>query len=91
MPSRPSTYRARWFRFDNATGETQPAGETQSATTTIEVPRELPIASGSFAGVDISVDSAGHPTWQRPVRMYFRRGAGGWTLVGLERLPESGA
>jgi hypothetical protein len=39
--------------------------------------------------VDISVDSAAHPTWRRPIRTYFRRGGEGWTLVGLERLPES--
>jgi len=91
VPDDPATYRAAWFRFDNATGETQPVSETQSATTTIDAPRGLPTASGSFAAVDISVDSPGHPTWRRPVRMYFRRGASGWTLVGLERLPENRA
>jgi hypothetical protein len=91
VPDGPATYRAAWFRFDNATGETQPVSETQSATTTIEAPRGLPTASGSFAAVDISVDSPGHPMWRRPLRMYFRRGASGWTLVGLERLPENRA
>jgi len=89
VASGPATYRASWFRFDNATGETQALSETQSPTTTIEAPRGLPTASGGFVAVDISVDSEAHPTWRRPIRTYFRRGAEGWTLVGLERLPES--
>ena len=89
VASGPATYRASWFRFDNATGETQALSETQSPTTTIEAPRGLPTASGSFVAVDISVDSEAHPAWRRPVRTHFRRGGDGWTLVGLERLPES--
>jgi hypothetical protein len=91
VASDPATYRAAWFRFDNATGESQPIVETQGATPTIEAPRGLPTASGNFVRVDISVDSAAHPTWRRPVRAYFRQGGNGWTLVGLERLPENGS
>jgi hypothetical protein len=85
----PATYRAAWFRFDNATGETQAISETQSATMSIEAPRGLSTTSGSFVGADISVESEGHPSWRRPIRTVFRRGADGWTLVGLERLPEN--
>jgi hypothetical protein len=47
--------------------------------------------SGSFVGADVAVESEGHPTWRRPVRVFFRRNASGWTLVGLERLPDSAA
>jgi hypothetical protein len=89
VASGPATYRASWFRFDNATGETQPLAETQSSTTTIEGPAGVPATSGSFVTVDISVDSQAHPAWRRPIRTSFRRGADGWTLVGLERLSES--
>jgi hypothetical protein len=89
VASGPATYRAAWFRFDNATGETQPLSQTQSETTTIEAPAGLPATPGSFVAADLSVESEGHPTWRRPIRTYFRRGAAGWTLVGLERLPES--
>ena len=85
----PATYRASWLRFDNATGETQALSETQSSTTTIEAPGGVPTAPGSFIAVDISADSEGHPSWRRPIRTYFRRAADGWTLVGLERLPET--
>ena len=88
VASGPATYRASWSRFDNATGATQAISETQSQTTTIDAPANLPTAPGSFVAVDISVDSAGHPAWQRPIRTHFRRGSDGWTLVGLQRLPD---
>jgi hypothetical protein len=84
----PATYHASWFRFDNTTGETQAISDTQSPTTTVEAPRGLPTAPGSFVTVDISIESEAHPTWRRPIRTTFRRAGEGWTLVGLERLPE---
>jgi hypothetical protein len=85
----PSMYHAAWFRFDNATGESQSISSTQGSTTTIDAPSGLPSASGSFVRVDISADSEGYPTWKKPVEAYFRRGADGWKLVGLERLPDA--
>jgi hypothetical protein len=84
----PTAYRAAWSRFDNATGETTAIGETRSATAEINGPRDLPSAAGSFIEVDVSAESAAHPAWQQPVRTFFRRTAGGWKLVGLERLPQ---
>ena len=84
----PASYHSSWFAFDNATGETRPLGEVDSDTTTIDGPRVLPDAPGSFVGVDISAQSKAYPQWSRPVRTYFRRDTAGWTLVGLERLPE---
>jgi hypothetical protein len=89
VASGPATYHASWFRFDNATGEAQALSETQSSTTTLQAPAGLPTASGSYVGADISVEIKEYPTWRKPVRTYFRRGADGWTLVGLERLPEN--
>ncbi len=87
----PSMYHAEWFRFDNATGESQSISSTQASTTTIQAPSGLPSAQGSFVRVDISADSEGHPTWKKPIRTYFRRVADGWKLVGLERLPDAPA
>ena len=84
----PQTYRASWFEFDNATGTTRPLSATSGATTTIEAPRELPTASGSFVAVDISAESSEYPTWRRPVRAYFRRDLNEWKLVGFERMPD---
>jgi hypothetical protein len=83
------TYRASWALFDNATGQTRPLSETQSATTTIEAPSGLPTAAGSFIEVSISADNPLYPTWKEPIRSHFRRQSDGWKLVGLERLPET--
>jgi hypothetical protein len=83
------TYRASWFRFDNATGDTQPLGQGQSATTSIDAPGNLPTAAGSFVAVDISADIEAFASWRRPVRAYFRKAGEQWTLVGLERLPDT--
>ena len=89
VASAPAAYRASWFRFDNATGDTRALSDTQSSSATIEGPRDLAAQAGGFVAVDISADSEAHPAWRRPIRAYFRRAGGGWTLVGLERLPES--
>src|SRR4029453_17718707 len=83
----PALYRASWFLFDNATGENQPLSDTTSATTTIDAPSGLPTTPDSFIMVELSADSATHEAWRRPIRTYFRLGAGGWKLVGLERMP----
>jgi hypothetical protein len=77
------------MRFDNATNETSPLTTTESTTPSIAAPPSLPTAPGSYIQVDLSVDSAGHETWRRPIHTWFRRGGDGWTLVGLERLPDA--
>jgi hypothetical protein len=84
----PEVYRASWFHFDNATGESRPLSETTSATTTIEAPVGLPTAADSFILVELSADSREHAAWRRPIRTYFRLDADGWKLVGLERMPD---
>jgi hypothetical protein len=84
----PAEYRAVWSRLDNATGDTARIAETRSATAAMPAPRDLTAAEGTFIEVAISADSAEHPSWQQPVRTYFRRTSAGWRLVGLERLPE---
>ncbi len=86
----PTAYHAAWMRFDNATGDTQPLAVTDSATTTIAAPRDLPGSPGAIVAIDVSADSE-YPAWSRPVRTYFRRVGDGWTLVGLERLPGEAA
>ena len=85
----PAEYKAEWSRFDNATAQTTAIGETKSASTTLPGPSALPNAVGSFVEVDISAESADHPSWRQPVRTYFRRDPEGWKLVGLERIPDS--
>ena len=82
------TYRASWMLFDNATGATKPLSSNDSQTTTLAAPAGLPATAGSYIEVDISADLQAYPTWKEPIKTYFRRTAQGWTLVGLERLPE---
>ena len=71
------TYRATWMRFDNTTGETTPLTETQSTTTTVDAPPNLPTAPGTFIAVDLSADIASYPTWRQPIRTWFRRSGRG--------------
>jgi hypothetical protein len=84
----PATYRAAWSVFDNSTGETRPIGDTESTTMTIEAPPGVPTA-GTFVAIDLTVDSAAHPSWRQPLRSYFRHTSGDWKLVGLERQAET--
>jgi hypothetical protein len=85
----PVTYHAAWMRFDNATAETEPLGEAQSTTSMFEAPAGLPTAPDSYIRIDLSADADSHPAWRHPIRTFFRRGENGWTLVGLERLPDA--
>ena len=85
----PAGYRAAWSRFDNATGNTTPLGESRGTTTTLAAPRALPDAFDAFIEVDIVGEGAAEPSWAEPVRTFFRRTRDGWKLVGLERLPET--
>jgi len=84
----PATYLAAWSLFDNATGVAKPIGETKSATPSMQGPANLPRAEGAYIEVDLSAHSDAYPSWREPIRTYFRRTAGGWTLVGLTRLPD---
>jgi hypothetical protein len=85
----PEGYRAAWFQFDNATGESRPLAKTSSATTTIDAPVALPTAPNSFIMIELSANSNEHEAWARPIRTYFHRDADGWKLVGLERTPDA--
>ena len=94
----PSGYHVAWFRFDNATGESAPAGESNGTDTRLTAPadtltRTTPDTSraggrGVFVRADISAVGGTHPSWVAPVRAYFRRGADGWKLVGFDRMPD---
>ena len=80
-------YRAAWSRFDNATGATQPIGDTHGTTTTHSAP---PVCR--------PLSAASSKSTSRPRAPHILRGGslwnvlpprldGGWKLVGLERLP----
>jgi hypothetical protein len=81
----PSGYHARWFQFDNATGETRPIGDTRAAGLAMTAPGALPSSAGNMVQIDITAEGNAPAAWQKPVHLFFRRSADGWTLVGLDR------
>ena len=88
VAKRPDVYRAAWFEFDNATGDTRPLGETRSTTTSVEAPAACPGRSAATSRWIMSADGTEYASWRRPIRTYFRRESDGWQLVGVERVPE---
>jgi hypothetical protein len=79
------SYRLQWFRFDNTAGTRTPIGEPQTiATPAGRAPAGL-LESGDYVGVELMALHPQHPGWKRPAAFFFRRGASGWTLVGVER------
>lgn len=81
----PTSYQFVWSSFDNTTGESQRIGEGTATETRTVGPEGLPSPVGSFVRVDVSAVSPQYAEWSRPAKVYFRREAGGWKLVGLER------
>ncbi|MEZ5319243.1 MAG: hypothetical protein R2752_17715 [Vicinamibacterales bacterium] len=80
----PPGYRARWSRFDNATGAASPIGETTGAAAPLAVPD---LSGLEFVQVEISAVDPAVAAWARPVVVHFRRRGGQWQWVGLVRLP----
>ena len=84
----PREYAAAWYAFDNATGESRPLGQTTGSSGAMQAPGQLRTDPGAYVRVDLTADHMDHPRWKEPVRAYFRREAGAWKLVGLERMPD---
>jgi len=80
-------YRAAWFAFDNVTQVARSIGEpVASREEKIAAPagvREM--REGSYLEVSVTALDPAHPSWSRPIDVYFRRTTSGWRLVGLER------
>jgi hypothetical protein len=83
--SAPDSYVVQWYRFDNATGTSEELGTTRGQPP-FAAPGDM---AGSFVRVDISAVHPDHPSWKQPVRVHFRRAAGGWQLVGFDRMPDA--
>jgi hypothetical protein len=81
----PRRYTLRWSRFDNDRNAHQPVGgEVVVTEPRGRAPSEL-LSAGEFVSVAIAADHDAHPGWSTPAQVYFRRTAGGWMLVGLDR------
>src|SRR5262245_45369480 len=84
----PSSYVATWSEFNNSNGSTRPLGETKSSSEQITAPSGLPANEGSFVQAEVKAIGGPNPSWEKPVRVCFRRIDRGWKLVGLERMPD---
>jgi hypothetical protein len=90
VASEPAEYVVQWLRFDNTTGATTPIATTKAAGTTVPAPADLPSAAGSYIRAEVAA-KGGPESWASPVHAYFVRAAGGWKLVGFERVPAGNA
>ncbi len=83
----PKGYTAQWARFDNATGAIDPIGaEISGPGLSLQAPPGLSSEAGAYVRIQVRAVDPPHASWTRPVDVYFRRTAGGWALVGLERM-----
>jgi hypothetical protein len=85
-------YTASFARFDNNARTAQPVGgAVTSSTERVQAPSDLPRGAGTYIKVSIVAVNPPFPSWATPVDVYFRGTAGGWQLVGVERVPEGNA
>lgn len=79
------SYVLSWSRFDNATGA---AIGTPVEQTTDRPQASAPadvLAAADYVAVSVRTVRPDYPHWSAPVTFFFRRGAGGWQAVGIER------
>jgi hypothetical protein len=85
-----SGYTVQWARVDNATGSATALGSpTATMDRRTRVQATLPSAPGSIVLARIAAASPAQPSWAFPVDVFFRRGANGWTVVGVDRIPKA--
>jgi hypothetical protein len=87
LPPPDGGYSAEWFAFDNATGDSRSLGKSDSTSLTLHAPSGVTVGESGYLRVAIAARDSHHHDWV-PVDVYFRRTGAGWTLVGLERLPD---
>jgi hypothetical protein len=85
-----SGYIVQWASFDNTTGRATALGSPTATMDRRTGPQAaLPATAGSFVRARIAAASPAQPSWAVPVDVYFRRGASGWMVVGVDRLPRA--
>jgi len=87
LPPPDGGYSAEWFAFDNATGKSRSLGKSDSTSLTLRAPSGVRAGEGGYLRVAVAARDSHHHDWV-PVDVYFRRTGAGWTLVGVERLPD---
>ena len=85
---RAESYTVEWSAFDNAADVHQAMSEPlRVAAPRAQAPERLMNARHEFVAVTIRAFHPDHPAWSAPLTAFFRRSAGNWALVGLERAP----
>jgi hypothetical protein len=85
VASPPGEYVFAWSRFDNSTDAlVGPTLETRSRDPLTTAPAEI-LREGAYVTVAVRSVHPGHPHWEAPVHLHFRRTPTGWQTVGLER------
>jgi hypothetical protein len=85
-PAPSGGYTANFGDFDNSTNQTRSIGDSRTAQgERIQAPQGLPNADGAFLRVQVAAVQPQNASWSVPVDVYFRRVAGAWKWVGLER------
>jgi len=94
VASPPASYVLTWSRYDNAAdADVDPGEELRVREPRATAPPAL-LESAAFVSVTIQSVHSDHSKWAMPVRIRFRRSAGGWEAVGLDRavsMPSSAA
>jgi hypothetical protein len=81
----PTAYVLRWSRFDNTTGST--TGEAVQARVMepkASAPPQL-LEGAEYVSVTVQTVHERYPEWNLPTNLIFRRAAGGWQAIGIER------
>jgi hypothetical protein len=74
-----------WFGYDNASGADAAIGVTTSEEPAVRAPDGLPHEDGAILHVAVSAMPGARAAWQAPVHFLFRRAAGAWQLIGVDR------
>jgi hypothetical protein len=85
-----SAYVVQWARFDNQSGTSTPVGSPETVTA-LAARAPAAVLDAPFVEARVGATSPTHPSWADPVIVRFRRQAGTWTLVGLQRGPDPAA
>ena len=85
-------YRGEWHVFDNVTGGVRSIGGSAGTGTRLPPPAGFTAQSADFVRIDVSI-AHGPAALQAgagetvPVKVFMRRAASGWQLVGIDRMP----
>jgi hypothetical protein len=82
-------YRIEWGRFDNATGTVTDTLAVVVGERRLRLPAAYVSAPPEYLQVRVSAVHPQFPAWATPVTLHFRRTPRGWTIVGLNRMPEA--